>query len=207
VRNLQFSHRETKENCRFLGSKDPRNDKVLVVLTFKGDGRCYISRMTETDQISEELKLAFEGEPWHGPSLMEILDGVDAKTAVARPIPAAHSIWELALHIAAWEWAIRTRIVEGRALELSDEKNFPQITDAREDAWRKAIGELRKNHAELIKTVSELSEKQLSKQVPGKDYDVRFMLHGAAQHAAYHGGQIALLKKHSALSIQPGHKQ
>jgi hypothetical protein len=42
--------------------------------------------------------------------------------------------------------------------------------------------------------------------VPGKPYDIRFMLHGAAQHAAYHGGQIALLKKHSAISTQQSGK-
>lgn len=154
--------------------------------------------MSETTQIIEELKLCFEGEPWHGPSLMEILDGVDAKTAAAKPAPGAHSIWELALHIAAWERAIRTRIVERRALQLSDEENFPAVIDGSESSWRQAVAGLRRNHEELIQTVSQLSEAQLGEQVPGKPYDIRFMLHGAAQHAAYHGGQIALLKKFSS---------
>ena len=40
-----------------------------------------------------------------------------------------------------------------------------------------------------------MTEKRLSERVPGKDYDFRYMLAGAVQHAAYHGGQIALLKK------------
>jgi uncharacterized damage-inducible protein DinB len=151
--------------------------------------------MSETDRIVEELKLAFEGEPWHGPSLMEILERVDAATAAARPISGAHNIWELVLHIAAWENAIRTRIAEKRALQLSDELNFPRVADVSEDAWKKALGGLRESHKELLATVSALSESQLSDQVPGKPYDIRFMLHGAAQHAAYHGGQISLLKK------------
>jgi uncharacterized damage-inducible protein DinB len=154
--------------------------------------------MSEISQIIEELKLCFEGEPWHGPSLMEILDGVDAKTAAAKPTPGAHSIWELALHIAAWERAIRTRILERRALQLSDEENFAAVTDSSESSWRQAVESLRRNHEDLIQTVSQLSEAQLSEQVPGKPYDVRFMLHGAAQHAAYHGGQISLLKKFSS---------
>ena len=153
--------------------------------------------MSETTQIVEELKLCFEGEPWHGPSLMEILTGVDAKTAAARP-SGAHSIWELVLHITAWERAIRTRITERRALQLSDEENFPTVTDSSESSWRQAVESLRRNHEDLIQTVSKLSEEQLSEQVPGKSYDVRFMLHGAAQHAAYHGGQISLLKKFSS---------
>lgn len=154
--------------------------------------------MPETSQIVEELKLCFEGEPWHGPSIMEILAGVDAKTAAAKPAPGAHSIWELALHIAAWERAIRTRIVDRRALQLSDEENFPAVTDGSESSWQRAVENLRRDHEDLIQTVSQLSEAQLSEQVPGKPYDVRFMLHGAAQHAAYHGGQICLLKKFSS---------
>src|SRR5215475_304911 len=154
--------------------------------------------MSETERIVEELKLSFEGEPWHGPSLMEILDGMNAKTAASHPVDGAHSIWELVLHIAAWEKAIRTRIVEKRALQLSDEENFPRISDASEAAWHQAIETLQQNHRDLIATVSGMSEAQMSQQVPGKPYDIRFMLHGAAQHAAYHSGQISLLKKFSS---------
>ena len=151
--------------------------------------------MSEIEFIVDQLKCAFDGEAWHGPALMEILDGVDAKTAAGRPIPDAHSIWELALHVAAWEQAIRTRIIERRALQLSDEQNFPRATDVSEAAWRQALETLRRGHEQLIETVSGMTESQLSEQVPGKPYDTRFMLMGAAQHAAYHGGQIALLKK------------
>ncbi len=151
--------------------------------------------MSEIEFIVDQLKCSFDGEAWHGPALMEILDGVDAKTAAGRPIPDAHSIWELVLHVAAWEHAIRTRIVERRALQLSDEQNFPRVTDVSEGAWRQALEILRRGHEQLIATVSGMTESQLSEQVPGKPYDIRFMLMGAAQHAAYHGGQIALLKK------------
>jgi uncharacterized damage-inducible protein DinB len=151
--------------------------------------------MSQIDFILDQLKCALDGEAWHGPALMEILDGVDAKTAAARPISGAHSIWELVLHIAAWEQAINTRIVQKKALQLTDEQSFPSIPDTSEDAWRQAIGKLRQCHQELIAAVSGLSEKQLSEQVPGKPYDIHFMLMGTVQHAAYHGGQISLLKK------------
>lgn len=151
--------------------------------------------MSQIDFIVDQLKLAFDGEAWHGPALMEILAHVDASTAAARPIPTAHSIWELVLHVTAWEQVINTRIVDGKALQLSDEKNFPHIEDVSEAAWRQAVETLQQNHQQLIKTVSDLAESQLSHRVPGKPYDIRFMLHGAVQHAAYHGGQIALLNR------------
>src|SRR5690242_747194 len=95
--------------------------------------------MSEIESVVEELKCAFDGEAWHGPALMEILQGVDAKTAAAKPVSGAHSIWELVLHVAAWERAIRTRMVEKRALQLSDEENFPPVTDVSESAWRRAL--------------------------------------------------------------------
>src|SRR5213082_2526222 len=139
-------------------------------------------RMSEIDQIVHELKCAFDGEAWHGPALMEILDGVDAKAAFDRPIATAHTIWELVLHVTGWERVI-TRRLHGEKLTLSDAENFGHTAGSGEAAWREAVENLRNTHAELIKTVSALSEDKLSAPVPGKPYDMRFMLHGASQHA------------------------
>jgi len=57
---------------------------------------------------------------------------------------------------------------------------------------------LRQNHTELVQAVSSLSDSQLNDRVPGKSYNLHFMLIGVVQHAAYHGGQIALLKRSRA---------
>lgn len=154
--------------------------------------------MSELEFIVDQLKRSFNGEAWHGPALMEILDGVDAATAAARPIPAGHSIWELVLHIAAWERIIAQRITKREAVMPSDEENFPRVVQTTDPAWRTAVNSLRSAHAELLAVVSNLKEPYLDDRVPGKDYDIRFMLTGAVQHAAYHGGQIALLKKASS---------
>jgi hypothetical protein len=43
--------------------------------------------------------------------------------------------------------------------------------------------------------VEALPEARLREIVPGKKYDIAFMLHGVAQHELYHAGQIAILKK------------
>jgi len=150
--------------------------------------------MPEIELMVDQLKRAFDGEAWHGPALMEILDGVDAATAAAHPIPAAHSIWELVLHLATWERVIARRI-QGQELMPSDDDNFPEVRQPTDSAWRDAVQTLQKTHAELIQLVSGMKESQLNERVPGKDYDLRFMLTGAVQHTAYHGGQIALLKK------------
>lgn len=150
--------------------------------------------MPEIELMVDQLKRAFDGEAWHGPALMEVLDGIGAKTAAAHPISGAHSIWELVLHLATWERVI-TRRIQGETLMPSDEENFPRVSEPTDSAWREAVQMLRKTHADLIQRVSAMKESRLNERVPGKDYDLRFMLTGAVQHAAYHGGQIALLKK------------
>jgi uncharacterized damage-inducible protein DinB len=150
--------------------------------------------MSQIDMIVDQLRRAFHGEAWHGPALMEILDEVDARTAAARPLAQAHSICELVLHLSAWEGVVTARI-NGQHTTLSNEQNFGHIAHLTEVGWQQAVIQLRDKHAELLETVARLPESRLSETVPGKDYDLLFMLLGVVQHAAYHGGQIALLKR------------
>ena len=153
--------------------------------------------MSQVDMVVNELKRSFDGEAWHGPALMEILESIDARTAAARPLPKAHSIWELVGHITAWEDVV-TRRIHGETCTLGDEENFPQVEAVNDAAWQEALKNLRDRHARLLETVSTLPESRLQDRVPGKDYHLLFMLLGAVQHAAYHGGQIALLKRASS---------
>ncbi len=153
--------------------------------------------MTEAARIADQLRRAFEGEAWHGDSLREILKGVSAERAAARPIKNGHTICELVLHIAAWDGAVRRRM-GGVAVTLSDAENFPPVTDTSEAAWGTAMAGLRRAHEELIAAVSALPDSRLYEPVPGKEgahYTFYYMLHGVVQHELYHAGQIALLKK------------
>jgi len=155
-------------------------------------------KSNEAALIAEQLHNAFEGNAWHGPAVLELLADIDAATAAAHPLPDTHSIWELLLHIAAWDDAVNRRIVLGKfgkALQLNDAENFPRVTDKGSAAWKDTIAHAKKAHRELLRTVASLSDERLRERVPGKPYDVGFMLQGVAQHEIYHAGQIAILKK------------
>ena len=151
--------------------------------------------MSETARIAEQLRRAFDGEAWHGDSVLEILEGIDANAAAAKPIPSAHSIWELLLHIAAWDDAVRRRLFSSELITLPDEENFPAVNDPTPAAWEKAVQHAVHAHRQLVKALEELPDARLTERVPGKDYDIRMMLNGIVQHELYHAGQIALLKK------------
>ena len=154
--------------------------------------------MSETHRINSQLKRAYQGEAWHGPSLRELLDGVTAAQAAARPIANAHSIWELVNHIIAWEQIVRQRL-EGETLnEIPNEMNFPPVSDNGEDAWQATLRALEASNQALrnsIKQMGQAGDAKLEETVPGMAYTNYFMLHGAIQHDLYHAGQIALLKK------------
>ncbi|PYX21875.1 MAG: hypothetical protein DMG82_16520 [Acidobacteria bacterium] len=153
------------------------------------------SATNEPALLADQLRRAFEGDAWHGPALLELLTDIDAPTAAMHPIKDVHSIWELVLHIAAWDDAVNRRIVLGKALELQDEENFPPVKDKSAAEWQKAVDHVKKAHKQLLMTVEGLSDQRLTEQVPGKTYNIRFMLEGVAQHELYHAGQIAILKK------------
>ena len=153
--------------------------------------------MSETARLADQIRRAFDGEAWHGDSVMEILQGVNAAMAAAHPIKNAHSIWELVLHIAAWDGAVLTR-TGGKAVQLRDEQNFPPVKDTSEAAWRGAIEHAKRTHKDLVQAVAAFPDARLAEQVPGKTesyYDFFYMFSGIVQHELYHAGQIALLKK------------
>jgi len=153
--------------------------------------------MSESARLADQIRRAFEGDAWHGDSILELLNGVNAKVAAAHPIKDTHSIWELVLHIAAWDGAVLTR-TGGKAVKLSDKQNFPPVEDTSDAAWSKATERAKHAHNELVKAVADFPDSRLHEQVPGKTesyYNFFYMFSGIVQHELYHAGQIALLKK------------
>ena len=151
--------------------------------------------MDETERIIGELNRAFRGKAWHGPSVFEILDGVDAARAAAHPVPGAHSIWELVLHVTTWLDVPARRIRERVAIEPEDAVNFPPVPRATDVKWRDARERLATAADDLAGTIETLGPARLEETVAGKSYPIAVMLHGTVQHSLYHAGQMALLKK------------
>jgi uncharacterized damage-inducible protein DinB len=144
--------------------------------------------------FAEQARRAFEGEAWHGPAVLELLEDVTAEEAAARPAPGAHSIWEVALHIGAWDAIVVRRMAGETLVEVPEAEDWPQPgpSAASWDATRQA---LREGNRRLRQAIAALDGARLDAPVPGKDYDHRFLLHGVVQHDLYHAGQIALLKR------------
>jgi uncharacterized damage-inducible protein DinB len=153
--------------------------------------------MKEAERIADQLRRAMQGEAWHGPSLREILAGVTAQQAAARPVAAAHSIWELVHHITAWERIVLRRMGGETVKDVSTEVNWPPVFETSEAAWQRAMAALEESNRRLCDAIAQMPEERLRERVPGKQDSFYIELHGIVQHDLYHAGQIALLKKAS----------
>jgi uncharacterized damage-inducible protein DinB len=152
--------------------------------------------MTEIERILDQLKRAFEGAAWHGPSVREAIAGVSAEQAHARPLANAHSIWELVQHIAVWEGAACRRLEGDRAaIDISSQEDWPPADDTSEAAWEQAKAALDRGHEALREAISRVAEERLDEPILEGMSTVYVTLHGAIQHDLYHAGQIAMLKK------------
>jgi uncharacterized damage-inducible protein DinB len=152
------------------------------------------NRMTETERIADQLRRAFYGEAWSGPSVTEVLQGVTAQFAARNSLRDAHSIWELVNHITAWVDIARRR-VNGEQVEVTPERNFPPVVDTSETAWNQSLQRLAQAEEALRQTILQMPESRLGETgIKGSD-TVYVLLHGVVQHSLYHAGQIMLLRK------------
>jgi uncharacterized damage-inducible protein DinB len=151
--------------------------------------------MSEIKRILDQMDRAFAGEAWHGPSLMQLLGGINAEDAAEHPIHGAHSIWELVNHIGAWKTIVQHRAAGEAVKDVTAEQDWPPPFEVTEVAWTRAIEDLKESHGRLRGVVEGLDDDHLRQKAPGEEYSIYFMVHGLVQHDLYHAGQIAILKK------------
>jgi uncharacterized damage-inducible protein DinB len=155
----------------------------------------------EVDRLRRLLEATLEGDPWYGPPVSRILEGVDAPQAAAHPTEGAHSIWELVAHMTAWVNETNRRLRGGLNRDPA-EGDWPAVTSTSAESWQAALSALAGAHAGLAATLTAMDDGDLGRQIGGAQVDaagqpVTFYSTavGLLQHDAYHAGQIALLKK------------
>jgi uncharacterized damage-inducible protein DinB len=158
-------------------------------------------------RLAEQVESALSGPAWHGASLEQNLRGLAPEQAAARPVPDAHSIWELVLHITAWAAEV-TRRLGGAEPAMPAEGDWPAVGAVSPKAWTEALVRLRRAHLALVDAVRGYPTERWTQRVGGErdaplgtGVTYAEMVQGLVQHDAYHGGQIGLLRK--ALGAPP----
>ena len=150
---------------------------------------------SERSILADQLERSFRGGAWHGPSLLEILNGLAPSEACSHSAPNFHSILEIVEHLDYWFEDTRRRL-DGEAPDLNrqDRSWGRQHADAKAD-WETALEALEAAHRSLKEALLRLPEEGLGTLPPGSETDVRSLVLGTLQHSAYHAGQIQLLRR------------
>ncbi|HEX6557937.1 MAG TPA: DinB family protein [Longimicrobiales bacterium] len=157
--------------------------------------------MTRKQDLIDTLRRSFDGDAWHGPALKEALADVTAEEALWRPARHVHSIWEITLHLAGWTQECASRLATGQAAE-PEGGDWPEVgAQCDRDGWEDALQQLFHGRDVLLRAVQSLGDDALdstegTSSAPHSTPITRAgLIAGIAQHNAYHGGQISLLKK------------
>ena len=151
--------------------------------------------------LSQQVRLAHDGPAWHGGALAENLDSINPDQAASRPLPDAHSVWEIVLHMTGWTREVARRL-EGGEPGTPAEGDWPAVGRVSEQAWARARAALGEAHGALAAAVECFPEARWRDRVGGErdaplgtGVSYAAMINGLLQHDAYHGGQVGLLRK------------
>ena len=149
----------------------------------------------ELMRLDEQLRSTFEGEAWHGPSVLDALDGVSPSQAAAHPLDRVHSIWELVLHLrGTYELVLRRVGGDGRMLTAAED--WPAVPAPTPENWTEAIAALKQLNDDLRRAVRNFPESRLDQPLVDEPrYSAYTQFIGITQHNLYHAGQMVLLKK------------
>ena len=75
---------------------------------------------TAKKQLLALVEEGFQKAAWHGPNLRSALRGVRAEEAAWRPARGRHNIWEIAVHVAYWKYAVTRRLTGSKTHEFPE---------------------------------------------------------------------------------------
>jgi len=131
---------------------------------------------------------------WYGSDLRTAVADVTAAQAYKRPAKGRHNIAEVALHHAYWAAQIASKLTgtPAAAFPLDGEDWFELATD-KALPWKKVVATLDAAQQRLSQAVSEVaSGARTSPLGEAERFDIVI---GISEHAAYHAGQIQLIKR------------
>jgi hypothetical protein len=150
--------------------------------------------MSEMDRITAHYDQVMEGSAWHGDPAWQVLEGIPAATAAVRLLPAAHTIWEIVMHMIFWE-EVATERLAGRRAGLIEERNFPAMPETTQENWSSTLDQLHASNARFREALSRFDPAKLGDLSAAGKRTFYDEAHGLIEHHIYHLGQIALLRK------------
>jgi DinB superfamily len=137
---------------------------------------------------------------WHGADLKAALADVSPDLAFWRPAPGRHNIAEIALHHAYCVRSVRAQISGTRPEPfVLDGEDWFALPDQRVLAWPEIQTTLEAQQTGLSTLVADIDAGRAHGSLTGRE---RFdLVLGITCHAAYHAGQVQLIKVFNAQNV------
>ncbi|WP_343704444.1 DinB family protein [Chitinophaga sp.] len=145
--------------------------------------------------LSESLQHLYHGTPWLDVTFLEHLQETDAEQATRR-IGQSHNIWELVNHIIFWHQNVTRKLKGEKPEQEGDLPDFYLPENHGENNWQATLQRLEHSITQMVETIRNFPEEKLYTPVPETQHNAHYYIQGVLQHAAYHLGQIVLLRKH-----------
>ncbi len=131
---------------------------------------------------------------WYGSDLLASIGDVSAASAFSRPAKGRHNVAEVALHAAFWANEAVSRLTGSpRAKFPLDGEDWFELADESTLPWNEVVATLDAAQQRLSQAVTEVaSGARTSPLGEAERFD---LVLGITGHAAYHAGQIQLIKK------------
>ncbi len=140
---------------------------------------------------------SYDRKAWHGPNLRGSVRGLDVATALWRPSPKRHNIWEVFVHCAYWKYVVRRRILGEKrgSFALKGSNWFKSPSTVTSQMLRMDLELLGETHRKLVDAILTLDFADLPRIPKNSKVSIETTVCGIAMHDVYHAGQIQLLKK------------
>lgn len=146
--------------------------------------------------IIDQLRDAYEGDPWFGRPVKQILAEVDESIAFEKPY-GQHSMLDLLWHMITWREFTVDRIQHSPQMQLDyfDRNDWRQLDPQDRTLWQQGLERLQETQDQLLKLLETCPDNLLEQIVRDRSYNFRKLLYGIIQHDIYHLGQVAYIKK------------
>ena len=146
--------------------------------------------MTSQERMCEVMIRIYDGdasgEGYAAQALKTVLKEVSPEKASLRPIPGAHTIWEIMVHLVGYREAVRKRL-EGRRRSHERNDYWNPVANLTPAAWKRLMKRLDVSQRGLLEGIRRLDDPGYAR-VEGS---LRFLIH----HDLYHAGQIGVLRR------------
>jgi uncharacterized damage-inducible protein DinB len=152
--------------------------------------------MTISEKLYNQLQEVLSGQPWYGPSVYEIVDGISFEAAYEKPAGSIHSIAGIILHITGWTEEVMDRM-NGMDAQLPVRGDWPEPGLPDEQKWKWIVEDVKLVNVNLAGFIQNFPEEKWSEPVAGKPATetYEYQVSGLIQHHIYHSAQIALLNR------------